>query len=532
MRFEVHRSVFAASDRFDSVLRLDPGARPRERFPWSPDIAGAAAAAAAAGEAAPDRQDVVARLVRHNEALGHAAGADEARRLLDPRAVVVTAGQQPGFLGGPMLALAKLAGALDFARRLEAGIRAPVVPLFWCHSEDHDLDEVNRFEFPAGAEVVRRAAPLDGGGRSLDRVPFTEEAVAAVASIAREAGIDRAAPAPREGETWSAWSQRCLLGMLPDAGIVFVEPAALRPLLSRVFRRVLDDVGRVGAAFAAGTRAVAALGKTPQVETGDPSPLFWLDADGRRRRLRAEGGWRLDPAEAGDPGPDALPDRLREAAASAPERLSTGVWLRPAALQAVLPVAAHLLGPAEIAYFAQLPEVFRALDLPVPAAIPRPSLTVLRPKDSAAREELGLAGARIAGDPDSWPAPPESAGAAERVGIVRGHLDAAAAAARDAAGPGARDAAGAFAARIRAAADHLAGVLAREATGRGEGARARRRRLQEWVRPRGRWQERVFSPLVLVRGCRPGTLRRLLEGLDSRETGHHVVTLEESDHES
>lgn len=52
----------------------------------------------------------------------------------------VVTGQQPGFLGGPLLTLHKVATAVALARlRSEAG--QETVPVFWCGDDDDDLAE-------------------------------------------------------------------------------------------------------------------------------------------------------------------------------------------------------------------------------------------------------------------------------------------------------------------------------------------------------------------------------------------------------
>ena len=92
-----------------------------------------------------DRPTVAAVLDEQNRALG----ADEAslagaRRLRDPRALVVIGGQQAGLFGGPLYTLHKALTVLALAHRLETDLGCPVVPMFWIASDDHDLAEVAR----------------------------------------------------------------------------------------------------------------------------------------------------------------------------------------------------------------------------------------------------------------------------------------------------------------------------------------------------------------------------------------------------
>jgi len=75
------------------------------------------------------------------------AGEEDRKRVRDAcaalrqgRARVVVTGQQPGFLGGPLYTLHKVATAITLARRLSAAGQ-PTIPLFWSGDDDDDLPE-------------------------------------------------------------------------------------------------------------------------------------------------------------------------------------------------------------------------------------------------------------------------------------------------------------------------------------------------------------------------------------------------------
>jgi uncharacterized protein YllA (UPF0747 family) len=65
--------------------------------------------------------------------------------------------------------------------------------------------------------------------------------------------------------------------------------------------------------------------------------------------------------------------------APAGTRLSPNVLLRPVLERALLPTAAYLAGPGELAYFAQVSAVADALRLARPLALPRWSCTIVEP---------------------------------------------------------------------------------------------------------------------------------------------------------
>ena len=67
-----------------------------------------------------------------------------AEALLDPETHIVITGQQPGLLGGPLFCLHKAATAIRLCRDIQEQGGPRCVPLFWNHSDDHDLEEGNR----------------------------------------------------------------------------------------------------------------------------------------------------------------------------------------------------------------------------------------------------------------------------------------------------------------------------------------------------------------------------------------------------
>ncbi|HET8647846.1 MAG TPA: bacillithiol biosynthesis BshC, partial [Vicinamibacteria bacterium] len=81
-------------------------------------------------------------LARQQEARGAPRAAQRARELAAPGAVAIVTGQQAGLFGGPLYVLYKALAAVKVAAALAARRQAPVVPVFWVASDDHDFAEV------------------------------------------------------------------------------------------------------------------------------------------------------------------------------------------------------------------------------------------------------------------------------------------------------------------------------------------------------------------------------------------------------
>lgn len=351
------------------------------------------------------------------------AGADDgweaARldRLAGGACDVVVTGQQPGFLGGPLLVLHKVATAVALAEaRCAAGL--PTVAVFWCGDDDDDLVEALA---PVGWDPV-----ADGFVRAEGRV------------AARAGNLGR----PRIGATragrWcapgAALLRRCAEGsgappLAADLAALWEEALAADWTWSRL------NVAALRRIFAGRPLAVV-RGDDPDLHAA-ARPFYDLVA-GRRERCidlaRTQGA--LLAAVAGrapvsdrsldrhlfvvrDDGRAALP--LGEAPPSA-AGLRPGVMLRSLAQDWLLRPVAVVVGPGEHAYLSQLAPLYGDLGVRRCALVPRLSGWVLPPgvapgRVSALAKEAADDGVRTAGLADALAA---QAAAAARDALVGG----------------------------------------------------------------------------------------------------------------
>ncbi|HET9776820.1 MAG TPA: bacillithiol biosynthesis BshC, partial [Gemmatimonadaceae bacterium] len=96
--------------------------------------------------------------------------------------------------------------------------------------------------------------------------------------------------------------------------------------------------------------------------------------------------------------------------------LGPNVLLRPVVERAILPTAAYIGGPAEIAYFAQLGPIADAIGARRPLIVPRWSATVIEPHVARILEKLHL-------DPDDLRDPHEAESRVARERVPRGVLE-------------------------------------------------------------------------------------------------------------
>jgi bacillithiol biosynthesis cysteine-adding enzyme BshC len=297
------------------------------------------------------------------------SGAAAARlaRVSEGQGVVVTTGQQPGLFGGPLYTLAKALSALALADALERATGIPAAPVFWAATDDTDFAEGARIALPVAGgtrtaeltaapadSVMMAAAPVGDASAALEalRVACGGGAWADVARVAHGA---YAAPGATVGGAYVA----LLRVVLQPLGIAVLDAAHpdVRRAAHPWLRRALADAGPLDAAVHARTAQLRERGLAPQVVPVDDRALVFTVRDGVRTRATVSGAR----------------DLLRGVT---DDGLSPNVLLRPVIERALLPTAAYVAGPGELAYFAQVGAVADLLELPMPLAVPRASVRV------------------------------------------------------------------------------------------------------------------------------------------------------------
>ncbi len=510
---------------------LEPFFPTRTGAESSADIAqllGAAARAVAGQGLVAERAAVSERLAVENSALGACPeSVAAARSLADPRTVVVVAGQQPGLFGGPLLTVYKVMTALRLAAEIDRGGEFRAVPLYWCHSDDHDLEEANQYHLlTRDFEVRKLRVPWSPSGRPLherkaDAPLFetVEEIRSALPPTARREATF-AALSPRDGEPLGAWSCRVLLELFRGQPVVVLEPRWLRREAAPVLAAAATLGGSVRDSILETGRAVARLGYEPGLKDATPPFLFEVDDAGERRRVSTGRS-------------DALAERIRRE----PERFSPDVALRPVVQSAILPCAALVTGPGEAAYLAQLGGLYEALGVKPPLVLPRLTATLLEARVEAARSAFGIGREsllEIGEEPprvDEVPAEVLSAFAAARSSLdremarVRERLESVS--------PSAAEGLEHALSSVRESLDRIerrAEEPFKEARGRG---RSRYRRLVSSVLPRGMLQERIFGALPFVVRYGTGWIQALSSAhvLPAIPTSHALVTFDSDEAE-
>jgi bacillithiol biosynthesis cysteine-adding enzyme BshC len=499
----------------------------------------ALAAAAAATLALPRRrQELADALVRQQDGRGAAAAARRAAELSDPRATAVVTGQQAGLFGGPLYVLYKALGAIKVAARLQEKRGAPVVPVFWVASDDHDFAEVRSTSVLDDAGQIRtlRYSPeREPVGLPASRVILDETVTPLVAELGRvlpaglhlDAVLEMLGRSYRPGVSLSEAFARLLSILLPDLVVLDSADPALKRLTAPVMCREVAETSPTSRLAREVGQQLLAAGYHQQVPVRSGFLNLFLFIEDERRALGTANG-SIEVRGLGKRIPVADAARMVD---SDPSPWSPGVLLRPLAQDLMLPTAAYVGGPAEIAYHAQIGPSYRHFGIPRPVVLPRPSVTLVEPTQARALDVEGLALPDLQQDPETllagWTrtAHPqveeaftrtrealerEMAVVEERLADLDPTLRAAAEGARG---------------RALHQIDGLREKATRALKKRDQTRADRLRRTRDALLPGGSFQERGLGLINLVARRGPTVVADLLAGMDPWARGHQVIHL-------
>ncbi|HVV47279.1 MAG TPA: bacillithiol biosynthesis cysteine-adding enzyme BshC [Bryobacteraceae bacterium] len=309
--------------------------------------------------------------------------------LAKPGAVAIVTGQQTGLFSGPAYSVYKALTAIKLARELSAaGI--PAVPVFWAATEDHDFAEVDHaWVFGADCQPVKIQArgtaetgskpvgwiapgelPLGELRSALADQPFAADAIAMVER------------AWKPGETMGSAFTGFLQEVFRSYGLLVVDP--LEPLLRKIAAPLLSEaverMPELVEALIARSKELVERGYHAQVLVEKTTSLMFLLEGGERIGLRRSNGGFSSVSRK---------FTVAELAARGPE-LSPNALLLPVIQDYLLPTAAYIGGPAELAYLAQSQVLYRKLLGRQPAAFPRAFFTLVDRRSQKRMLRYGL----------------------------------------------------------------------------------------------------------------------------------------------
>ena len=323
---------------------------------------------------------------------GTAALANIEKLRAGARAVVT--GQQVGLLGGPLLTLLKAATAVARAKEATAATGVDHVPMFWLASEDHDLEEVDQVSLPGKNTVETLRLGLKNAGTEVGGVALGPEIARVLDESSELLGYAPICDLLREcyapEATLAGAFARLMAKLFVGHGLIVMDAGSreFHRLGAETLKAAIELESELEDALLKRTEELEAAGYHAQVLVkAGHSLLFLIDEEtGVRAALRRVGEvWKAGAKSYSTA-------ELLAILEAAPERISPNALLRPVFQDTILPTAAYVGGPAEIAYFAQSAVLYERVLGRITPVLPRFSATLIEPAIATvmAKHEVSL----------------------------------------------------------------------------------------------------------------------------------------------
>jgi bacillithiol biosynthesis cysteine-adding enzyme BshC len=314
-------------------------------------------------------------------------------KIKEKDSLTVVTGQQVTLFGGPLYTVYKTMTAILYSKKLEKKTGRPVVPVFWLADEDHDIEEVSSINLPQSYSTSEihyshksyddapPASSIELGDQlnsvwdelqeSLDDTDFTS------------ALLEKIAGCYQPDKTFGEAFGDLLMSLFGKHGLILGGSynKEAKGHSKHLMKAAVESHSDITKALDDITYLLKEDGYHDQVQV-QPSNLFFLSDEGERIKLQfVDGIWSI-------PGKKWSEDELINLIDRHPEKFSPNVFLRPILQDYIIPVAAYVGGPGEIAYYAQMKKLYGCFGFIMPIILPRFSLTIFESSIDRVLEKL------------------------------------------------------------------------------------------------------------------------------------------------
>ncbi len=348
-----------------------------------------------------DRSQIGAILEEQQIRLGTGKNAEAHALLLQQEGTfAVVTGQQVGILGGPLYTLYKVITAIKLAEKLNNELPSyNFVPVFYLEAEDHDYDEISKISIIDARNELQsfqylpEGKPLEKNPGSVGSMVFDNEIESFLSTIEKNLQpsdfrisiMQQLRNAYRPGVDFATAFAAYINSLIPNSGLVILDPRdnALKHLIKPVLQKELQTHPKTSEIV---IRRSALLEETYHAQVKPRAINLFIQHRGGRYLIEPrETGYGLKGARQ-----RFSDEEMLSLVENSPELFSPNVLLRPIVQDYLLPTFVYVGGPSEIAYFAQLKEVYKHFDATMPIIYPRASATVIEEKVQRTIEKFDI----------------------------------------------------------------------------------------------------------------------------------------------
>ncbi len=311
-------------------------------------------------------------------------------KLNNQNTFTVVTGHQLNLFTGPLYFLYKIISTIKLTIQLkESYSKYDFVPVYWMATEDHDFDEINYFNF--GGKKVQWNTGSSGAVGRLDTVGL--EKVYSV--IAEEFGEtihanklkDLFEKAYLSHSTLTEATRYLANALFGEYGLLIVDgddPLLKQLLVPYIKKDVYDNTPH--RLVSASIEKLTSLSEGYKVQVNPREINYFYLKDDIRERIIEKG----DKYHVNETDIVFSKQELDKEIDTYPERFSPNVIARPLFQEVILPNLCYIGGGGELAYWLELNDYFKGLNVTFPMLLLRNSALVITKKQAEKVKNLDL----------------------------------------------------------------------------------------------------------------------------------------------
>ncbi|WP_298883582.1 bacillithiol biosynthesis cysteine-adding enzyme BshC [uncultured Polaribacter sp.] len=299
----------------------------------------------------------------------------------------VTTGHQLNLFTGPLYFLYKILSTINLCEELSDKFTDQnFVPVYWMATEDHDFYEINYFNFDGKKVQWNRE---DGGavGRfSTDGLENVFEVFSNHLGNSKNAVFIKKlfSDGYLKHQSLADATRFIANELFKEYGLVIIDGDDSE--LKQLFTPIVKDELENKTSFKAVSKTIKELEEHYKIQVNPREiNLFYLGEDFRERILYEDGLYKVNNTEITFTKSDILKE-----VEDNPKEFSPNVIMRPLYQEVILPNLCYLGGGGEMAYWLELKDYFKTIQIPFPILLLRNSVQVVSEKQVNKLKKLNI----------------------------------------------------------------------------------------------------------------------------------------------
>ncbi|KGL63114.1 bacillithiol biosynthesis cysteine-adding enzyme BshC [Polaribacter sp. Hel1_85] len=299
----------------------------------------------------------------------------------------ITTGHQLNLFTGPLYFLYKILSTINLCEELSGKFpEQNFVPIYWMATEDHDFEEINYFNFDGKKVLWNRE---DGGAVGRFSTKGLEDVFEVFSNhLGNSKNAEFIKKLFSEGylkHNNLADATRYIANELfSEFGLVIVDGDDAN--LKQLFTPVVKDELENQTSFNEVLKTITELEKNYKIQVNPREiNLFYLGDDFRERIIFEDGTYKVNNTEITFTKAEILKEVDEN-----PKAFSPNVIMRPLYQEVILPNLCYLGGGGEMAYWLELKDYFKVVEIPFPILLLRNSVQVVSEKQVHKLHKLNI----------------------------------------------------------------------------------------------------------------------------------------------